>query len=379
MHVFIVSIFGQIILNSLLIWLVYLATIQRSPWRKVAIGLSLTELLLFLIFYCLRGSFSFEMRSHLLVLFNGYYIGLVIFMLYLFLPYLTTFVLQWAKVIKAGAARRARAILFLLVAVATTGLCFWGHQNTIHPRVTRYDIEVEYAGEPKERKILFVSDTHIGELIGKEQLLKLREVAEAEQPDYILFGGDILDYSFEYIQRDPSITELLKSIRPERSRPIYVMGNHEYYADTEEKRVWLNSIGTLLTDDVIQLEDSLYLVTRDDATQKGRLPLSALTQRVPRGAATILLEHQPATTDESLTEGIHLALHGHTHNGQFIPFSYAVRLRFPFSYGWYQKGKTQYIVSSGFGVAGATYRIGTHSEVVLIHLKLRQSQSQPTP
>lgn len=370
MHVFILSIFGQLILNGLLIWVVYLATRKHSPWRKIVLGLSLTELLLFLIFYALRDSFSFGLQSRLLALFNGYYIAQVIFMLYLFIPYLVTYILEWTRVLTKPKAKRSRAYLFTIVAVGTIGLCIWGHQNTIRPRVTTYDLQLAYEGEPKERKIVLVTDTHIGELIGTKEIARLREMVRAEKPDYLLIGGDILDYSFEYIHQAPELTELMQSLHPEPNRVFYVMGNHEYYADTEEKRAWLSTLGTLLLDDVVQLEDSLYLVTRDDATQENRLPLQQLMEQVPEGATTILLEHQPATTEDSMKEGIDLALHGHTHRGQFIPFSYAVALRFPINYGWYQKGDTQYVVSSGFGVAGATYRIGTHSEIVVLNLKL---------
>ena len=94
-------------------------------------------------------------------------------------------------------------------------------------------------------------------------------------------------------------------------------------------------------------------------------------EQVPEGATTILLDHQPIEPDVERALGIDLALHGHTHDGQFIPFKWLVWLNFENSYGYLHRGVTHYITSSGLGFSSSPILLGTFSEVVIIHLKLQ--------
>lgn len=126
----------------------------------------------------------------------------------------------------------------------------------------------------------------------------------------------------------------------------------------------------MLRDQVVRLEDSLYLVGRDDATNKQRLPLVKLMDQVPIGSTTMVLDHQPNEPEKERASGVDLAMHGHTHDGQFIPFKWLLGMIFENSYGYIEEGGTHYITSSGFGLSSSPIRIGTKSEVVIINLHL---------
>ncbi|MCX6308245.1 MAG: metallophosphoesterase, partial [Bacteroidia bacterium] len=67
--------------------------------------------------------------------------------------------------------------------------------------------------------------------------------------------------------------------------------------------------------------------------------------------------------------GIDLQISGHTHNGQFFPGNLVVGSMFELGHGYKKKGKTHFYVSSGLGIWGPLYRIGTQSELVEIQLK----------
>ena len=69
---------------------------------------------------------------------------------------------------------------------------------------------------------------------------------------------------------------------------------------------------------------------------------------------------------------IDLGLFGHTHNGQFWPYPLIMKLIFECPYGYYKKGDAQFYVSSGIGCAGPPYRVGTVSELVVLHITFQE-------
>jgi predicted MPP superfamily phosphohydrolase len=150
------------------------------------------------------------------------------------------------------------------------------------------------------------------------------------------------------------------------------LGNHEYRANRFAKLKWIEKAGIqLLVDSVYCPPDSsFYLVSRDDyINHKKRATLTSLMQGVDMSKPVILLDHQPNRLNEIAMNNIDLSLHGHTHNGQVWPYSLFLQLIFECSYGYYRKGNTQYFVSSGIGFAGPPYRIGTSSEIVVLHIR----------
>lgn len=82
---------------------------------------------------------------------------------------------------------------------------------------------------------------------------------------------------------------------------------------------------------------------------------------VDTGKPIIVLDHQPWSFAEMNMNGVDLGLHGHTHNGQLWPYPLLMKLVYECPYGYYKKGPTQFYVSSGIGIAGPPYRVGTVS------------------
>ena len=150
---------------------------------------------------------------------------------------------------------------------------------------------------------------------------------------------------------------------------VYItLGNHEYRANRFAKLRWLQKTGgVLLIDSVVMPDSTFYLVGRDDATNKGRKPLSRLLEGVDKRKPVIVADHQPRF-DEIVMNRCDLGLHGHTHNGQFWPYSWIIKLVYRCSYGYYKEGASQFYISSGIGFAGPPYRIGTKSELAVIRV-----------
>ena len=108
---------------------------------------------------------------------------------------------------------------------------------------------------------------------------------------------------------------------------------------------------------------------RDDRTNRRRASLSTLLQNAPKGYYTILMDHQPYHLEEAEQAGVDFQLSGHTHYGQVWPFSWIEDRIYEDAFGPLQKGNTQYYVSSGIGIWGGKFRIGTRSEYVVAEIK----------
>ena len=372
MHVFLLSLIGQTIFNLLLLLLLFKATKPGSLMRRTGIGLIALEYLSFVILFVAKSHLSEETIKHILRVFNNYYVGLMIYLFFTWVVfvgiYLLTIFFVREKEARKPIRKRWYRHAFLVMIPVTALLCLRGHYNTTSPKIVRHEIHLPRTAQTPERlKVVFVSDTHIGEIISLKDIQRLKEMVRREDPAFVFMGGDILDYYTSHAH-SPGMTETMRGLHSDPSKVYYVNGNHEYYYGREEKEAWFRTLGTFLKDSVVTIAPDVYLIGRDDHTNKERASLASLKQSVPAGAVTIVLDHQPTNVVEEREEGVHLALHGHTHNGQFVPFKWVVSAAFEQSYGLYTKGNTTYCVSSGYGVAASTFRVGTRSEIVVLTL-----------
>ena len=349
-------------LFTLLALLVTRKTFVRHPkWRRTIAGILLTEFAAFLI-WILFGS-----DDRLYLSFNNIWVSLATFIavdivlnlcLFLFVRKKWTAYAPWN---------------YLAAAIATIVLGFAGHQNTVDPKLTEYVVQIPGTSGRDSLDILWVTDLHIGRLIGAKEIDRLREMAIKAKPDYLIFGGDMIHREISYAETPEvleAMTRLVTETVPE-GHVFFILGNHEYYADTAEKIEWISRFGTLLRDEVTRIDGGICLVGRDSYHEKeDRKKLRTLLSEVPSGAPTIVLAHEPEERGQKeVYDFPYLALHGHTHAGQhllFIPFVY---IGSPHIYGRYQIGETTHIISSGYGVSASTIRLGTHSEAVLLRVR----------
>ena len=82
----------------------------------------------------------------------------------------------------------------------------------------------------------------------------------------------------------------------------------------------------------------------------------------------VLLYHRPDGAEDAASWGAHLMLCGHTHNGQIVPFNYVVRRVFERICGRYEIDGLVLYVSPGTGTWGPVLRLGSRSEIGMIHL-----------
>jgi predicted MPP superfamily phosphohydrolase len=108
-------------------------------------------------------------------------------------------------------------------------------------------------------------------------------------------------------------------------------------------------------------------VPYNHATHAGHFRSVLAQLAIDPQSASILLTHAPDRPAIAEEAGIGLQLSGHTHHGQFFPFSWITRRIYgQFTYGLSRLGATQFYVSSGTGTWGPPLRVGSQAEIVKI-------------
>lgn len=244
-----------------------------------------------------------------------------------------------------------------------------GHRNVRYPRVMyqKYTVKrlVPEGAQPKKRmRLVFFSDLHIGEAMTPDYIARAVKLIQDQQPDLILCGGDFIDHRAVYAY-DPRVMASLRSLHAPLG-VYYVLGNHEYRDDLEANIRWVSEVGgTLLRDSIVFPGNGpLTLIGRDDWVNGNRKPFEVIANEAdPLRGPVVLMEHTPASIDSIGDSPVDLILCGHTHSGQIWPGQLMVWWRYGMVSGTRPVGEREVCISSGIGSAGATYRVGTRSEI----------------
>lgn len=239
--------------------------------------------------------------------------------------------------------------------------------NMRYHRKKRESIEILTHKIEKPVRIVGISDLHIGYTISAKEVAKWVELINAEKPDMVVIAGDIIDNHLRVVVKD-SVEAVLQQI--DAPMGVYsCTGNHDLmFALKEDAGFYKRSEITLLRDSLFTL-DGITLIGRDDYTNRKRQPLQNIMKQADQLGFTLLLDHQPLHLDESVKNEIDFQFSGHTHRGQIFPASLIADGLFELSHGYMQKGKTHFYVSSGIGIWGGKFRIGTRSEYLVLDLK----------
>ena len=258
-------------------------------------------------------------------------------------------------------------------AAAVGCLLLYGYWNYRHPRVERLDIELE---KPMERDltIVAVSDVHLGDGTGKRALRRYVDMINAQSPDIIVIGGDLVDNSLRPLLKHNMAEELS---RLEAPMGIYMaLGNHEYISGIEEVADFLKSTPiVLLRDSVVTLPCGLQIVGRDDVRNRRRSSLADLVARCDAERPVVVVDHQPYKLSDVDSMGVDFQFSGHTHHGQVWPVSMLTDRIFEQSYGYRKWSHAHIYVSCGLSLWGPLFRIGTNSDMALIRLRSADQQN----
>lgn len=223
-----------------------------------------------------------------------------------------------------------------------------------------------------------ISDVHIGPLLHRSFLDQVVDRVMSLNPDLILITGDLVDGTVSQLQDQMGALKRLKA----KEGIYFCTGNHEYYSGVEEWVAYLQSIGVqvLQNSNVIfkrtgpsGVEEKLMLAGVPDfraspGTAHEYNPKKAAETQEPIGCK-ILISHNPHGIESAAEAGFHFQLSGHTHAGQFMPFTFFMKLFLKHTEGHYQINETtQLYVNRGTGYWGPPNRLGKRAEITKITL-----------
>lgn len=236
-------------------------------------------------------------------------------------------------------------------------------------------------------RIVQLSDLHIGSWVGNaSDIERMVNLVNAQQPDLIVFTGDLVNHRAKELDRFQEILARLKA----KDGVYSILGNHDYgpylrwkskqeqdnnLVDLEQRQAamgWklLNNSHSIL----IQGNDSIALIGVEN---EGEPPFSQHGDLAGAKAGTdgmfqILLSHNPTHWRREVLpkSDVDLMLAGHTHamQLQFGNYSPSVYV-YPEWGGMYLEGTRGLYVNVGIGYVGLPFRFGAWPEITVLTLR----------
>jgi len=257
------------------------------------------------------------------------------------------------------------------------GICFafallaslYGVVNAGWTRVRRVVVKLPNLPESwRGRVAALISDTHLGHIRGARFLRRIVTTLTRLKPDIVFIAGDMYDGTVAKVNE--MAAPLAKLVVPWGA--YFVAGNHEEFSDSTKYFDAVKQSGVRVLNSEKVTVDGLQIVGVHyrDSTNDDRFRAALRGAAVDRNRASILLTHAPDRVSIAEQEGFSLQLSGHTHGGQFFPFTWITsRLYGKFVYGLQRLGNLLVYTSYGAGTWGPPLRVGTKPEIVLLQFE----------
>jgi len=242
-------------------------------------------------------------------------------------------------------------------------------------RIRERLIRIELPGLPEQwrgRRAVLMSDLHLGNINKAGFCRKVVALAARHQPDVVFIPGDLYDGSTAKLDW---LIAPLKELKP-RFGIFFSTGNHEEFHDAGDYVAAIRKAGIhVLANECVTI-DGLHVLGINYHEATFPLRVRATLERLSPGAGqpSILLNHAPVRLPIVEDAGIALQLSGHTHGGQFFPYTWLTQRIFgPFTHGLHKFGKLQVYTSTGAGTWGPPMRLGAAPEIVVMEFERAES------
>lgn len=374
-------------------------------WAFSAIALIV---LIFVLPYFQASEQHKALRSILFVLVFALFLGKLIGALFFFIDDLRRAV-QWiagkifspnneiSEIAGTTGDRISRSAFLTWLGIVSGGTMFssfiYGLSNKYNYQVK--NVKIPFANLPaafKGLKIVHISDIHTGSFTNYKAVNKGIDLILSQNPDLILFTGDLVNNKSNEVGEYQKIFSRLKA-----PMGVYsVLGNHDYgdyvqWKTPAEKAENLDALKKihadmgwrLLLDEHLPLEKdhaTIGLVGVQNISGRGSFHSYGSLAKAMQGTGNypfkILMSHDPSHWDSEVSTkftDVDLTLSGHTHGMQFgveIPGFRWSPVQYVYKHwaGLYEQQQQKLYVNRGFGFIGYPGRVGILPEITVIEL-----------
>jgi len=229
-------------------------------------------------------------------------------------------------------------------------------------------------------KIVQFSDTHIGFHYSLEKINKIISQINQQEPDVIVFTGDLVDNPENY-RWNKELIKQLKSLTASYGK-YWIYGNHDHggYGTNILKDTMDEADFKLLKNEheVIELDNDRIIIAGVDDVILGNPSIEDALNGTSPDLFTLLLAHEPDYADTAINYPIDVQLSGHSHGGQvqlpFIGHLYTPAYAEKYVEGKYLLNHDQFtlFVNKGIGTTRLPYRFLCKPEIHVYTLQHKQ-------
>lgn len=253
----------------------------------------------------------------------------------------------------------ATAIVFCILFIV------WGTYRAFNPTIRQENIVSTKLPPTTRYKIIFLTDIHLGQVLGRSYAERLVARVNEQNPDLILIAGDILDERIRYVLREDSLSPFanLKS----KYGTYMAYGNHDYL---DRPLLWEQMLEEqkihVLRNKSVIINENLRLIGINDWSRNKTIEEIKQHSDTNSSYYSILMDHQPRRMDAAAKYGYNLYLSGHTHTGQLYPNRQITKRMYRLDYGRTLIDQTTAITNNGYGFWGPPVRTEIAPELVVI-------------
>ena len=228
------------------------------------------------------------------------------------------------------------------------------------------EISMPLNGLKNDVRAVQISDVHVGPIRNRDFLKKMVDKIASIEPEIVFITGDLFDGSSKLGK------DVLKVFDRIKVPILFITGNHDAYQGLDEVSEYMDATNIkTLKNEFFEFKE-LQVIGVDYSLKNGYLKQRLTEIEYDKEKPTVLMYHLPREFEAAKEAGVDLQLSGHTHDGQFFPVNYIVKLMFPYIRGLYENTGAYLYVSQGTGTWGPPMRLGSRCEITLIQLKSKK-------
>ncbi len=276
------------------------------------------------------------------------------------------FVKNHDSIITNDKLRKITLTILLIVPMIIVAMGAVHHGNI---QINNYSIEINRkSSNINNLKIAFTADAHLTGISDKKMVVDFVSKINSLTPDIVLIVGDLVEGD----QKNAEMKEIEKILKQINSKyGVYaVFGNHESHGGENILNFFSNSGIIVLQDASVKIDDSFYLIGRNDSRSMTRRTIKELLEGLRTDLPIIMLDHRPSNFDCISRNNIDVQISGHTHNGQLFPVNFITSYIYDLSWGHKKINNTHFFVTSGLQSWGPAVKTIGDSEIMVIDIHL---------